>query len=47
MKSIIKDQLIMKIFENTLPNTLDTTVEYYNLEIPDAFIITGDIRAMW
>lgn len=35
------------MFENALPNTLDTTVEYFDPEKGDSFIITGDIKAMW
>ncbi|MBN1465977.1 glycoside hydrolase family 125 protein [candidate division KSB1 bacterium] len=36
------------MFENCFPNTLDTTVYYSEKDgRPDAFIITGDIHAMW
>lgn len=36
------------MFENCFPNTLDTTVDYEIIDgKPDAFIITGDIDAMW
>ncbi|KAF9221854.1 hypothetical protein BS17DRAFT_796694 [Gyrodon lividus] len=41
MKARLKDPDIARLFENTFPNTLDTTEE--NL----AFIITGDITAQW
>lgn len=36
------------MFENCFPNTLDTTVDFEIIDgKPDAFIITGDIDAMW
>jgi hypothetical protein len=40
------DTNISTLFENCLPNTLDTTVEH-NPETLDSFVITGDIHAMW
>jgi meiotically up-regulated gene 157 (Mug157) protein len=47
-KTRIKDPEIAWIFENCFPNTLDTTVEYSLLNgVPDTFVITGDIHAMW
>ena len=46
VKPFLKDPLIAEIWENCLPNTLDTTVKYYELGI-DSFIITGDIEALW
>ena len=47
-KKMIKDPEIAWMFENCFPNTLDTTVEYQELnEKPDTFVITGDIHAMW
>lgn len=49
MTSRIRDPNLAQLFSNTFPNTLDTTV--YKLTAPpepaDAFIITGDITAMW
>ncbi|MDX9919836.1 MAG: glycoside hydrolase family 125 protein [Paludibacter sp.] len=37
------------MFENCYPNTIDTTVRYYEDEDgqPDALVYTGDIHAMW
>ncbi len=37
------------MFNQCLPNTLDTTVRYYENKkgVPDTFIATGDIPAMW
>ncbi|MCR5077282.1 MAG: glycoside hydrolase family 125 protein, partial [Prevotella sp.] len=37
------------MFENCFPNTLDTTVHYSELAdgMPDTFVYTGDIAAMW
>lgn len=41
MKSRLKDPDVARLFENTFPNTLDTTVKYYSKEKNLAFIITG------
>jgi meiotically up-regulated gene 157 (Mug157) protein len=30
MKARLKDPDIVRLFENTFPNTLDTTVRYFN-----------------
>jgi len=38
------------MFANCFPNTLDTTVDYYENDgtgHPDTFVYTGDIHAMW
>ncbi len=44
----IKNPELAWMFENCYPNTLDTTVDYELIDNkPDAFIITGDIDAMW
>ncbi len=45
----IRDPDIRRMFEQCLPNTLDTTV-YYSEDgqgAPDTFVVTGDIPAMW
>ncbi|KAJ7731770.1 Six-hairpin glycosidase-like protein [Mycena metata] len=47
MKARLKDPDIARLFENTFPNTLDTTVKYFNSTQNLAFIITGDITAQW
>ncbi|MDP4189127.1 MAG: glycoside hydrolase family 125 protein [Bacteroidota bacterium] len=47
-KAQIKDPELAWMFENCFPNTLDTTVEYQEINgHPDTFVITGDIHAMW
>ncbi|EJD53887.1 hypothetical protein AURDEDRAFT_110595 [Auricularia subglabra TFB-10046 SS5] len=47
LKSRLKDPDLARLFENTFPNTLHTTVKYFNKEQNLAFIITGDITAQW
>ena len=48
IKKSIKDEKLAQLFENCLPNTLDTTINF-KMENgkPDTFVITGDINAMW
>jgi len=41
MKDRLKDPDLARLFENTFPSTLDTTVSYFNSEENVAFIITG------
>ncbi|HEY4330453.1 MAG TPA: glycoside hydrolase family 125 protein [Phycisphaerae bacterium] len=44
----IADLELAWLFQNCLPNTLDTTLFHTQTDgIPDTFIITGDIDAMW
>lgn len=48
VQSMIKDKELAWLFENCFPNTLDTTVRFtVDNGIPDTFVITGDIDAMW
>ncbi|QRV76748.1 glycoside hydrolase family 125 protein [Ceratobasidium sp. AG-Ba] len=41
MKGRLKDPDVARLFENTFPNTLDTTVKYFSTDTNLAFIITG------
>lgn len=41
MKDRLKDPDLARLFENTFPSTLDTTVSYFNADENVAFIITG------
>ncbi len=48
MRHVIADPKLMALFETCYPNTLDTTVEMGEVDgKPDAFVITGDIEALW
>lgn len=52
MKTTIEDPDLFRLFENTFPNTLDTTISWHgfasnNSEEELTFITTGDIVAMW
>lgn len=47
-KRKIADPVLAWLFENSFPNTLDTTVNFNDSSSgPDTFVITGDIDAMW
>lgn len=43
----MKDNKLKYKCINSFPNTLDPTKTTYDSNIPDAFVITGDITAMW
>ncbi|PRP81693.1 hypothetical protein PROFUN_01200 [Planoprotostelium fungivorum] len=45
----MQDEDLATLFSNCFPNTLDTTVDYFNdsQPFPTSFVITGDITAMW
>lgn len=43
----IRNEDLARLFENTFPNTLDTTIRYHQQEPPLTFIVTGDIDAQW
>jgi hypothetical protein len=48
IQSQIGDPALATLFENCLPNTLDTTVFAGTLDgKPDTYVVTGDIDAMW
>ncbi len=48
IQQMISDEELRWLFGNCFPNTLDTTVEMSERNgMPDTFVITGDIHAMW
>jgi meiotically up-regulated gene 157 (Mug157) protein len=48
VKADIGDPALASLFENCLPNTLDTTIENDVVDgKPDTFVITGDIECLW
>ncbi|MFN8300727.1 MAG: glycoside hydrolase family 125 protein [Chitinophagales bacterium] len=48
VKQHCKSEELGWMFENCFPNTLDTTVFFETKNaVPDTYIITGDINAMW
>lgn len=47
-KAKVANKEVAWLFENCFPNTLDTTVTHsVKNGIPDTYVITGDIDAMW
>ena len=48
IKASLSSKELGWLFENCFPNTLDTTVFYEEHNgVPDTYVITGDIDAMW
>lgn len=48
--SVIVDEDLFQMFYKCFPNTLDTTVHFTEHDdegLPDTFVVTGDIPAMW
>ncbi|MFI3299004.1 MAG: glycoside hydrolase family 125 protein [Rikenellaceae bacterium] len=46
--SMLTNEKLAWMFSNCFPNTLETTVHYRTLDgVPDTFVYTGDIHAMW
>jgi meiotically up-regulated gene 157 (Mug157) protein len=44
----VKNKELAWLFENCFPNTIDTTVFHATKnDVPDTYVITGDIEAMW
>lgn len=40
-----RPHICRRLFENTFPNTLDTTIKWFNQDL--TFVVTGDIEAEW
>jgi meiotically up-regulated gene 157 (Mug157) protein len=47
----IEDRDLARLFENCFPNTLDTTIRWHkeksDKDVPQTFVVTGDITAEW
>lgn len=47
----IEDPDLARLFENCFPNTLDTTIRWHqdktDTDVPQTFVVTGDITAEW
>lgn len=51
-KQKLKDEDLARLFENALPNTLDTTILWHkrkseSVQYSNSFVVTGDIHAEW
>ena len=47
LSPLLINQNVSTLFENCLPNSLDTTILYHTKYPLDSFVITGDIEALW
>lgn len=48
VQKLLKNEKLRWMFGNCFPNTLETTVHFRMTDgIPDTFVYTGDIHAMW
>lgn len=49
VRKLLKNEKLVRMFENCFPNTLDTTVHFRTDPEgkPETFVYTGDIHAMW
>ncbi len=48
--NLLTNEKLVQMFANCFPNTLDTTVHFTDEDgdgLPDTFVYTGDIHAMW
>lgn len=48
VSDFIVDKELSRLFTNCFPNALDTSIIFqFNDDLPDTFVISGDINAMW